>query len=108
VSRNILEIFTDTTNTVLSKLAQGEMGSFGGPDRDRTGGLIVANDALSQLSYRPIIDCGDNLKHFTSERDSHKSEHTSTRVEYAQPQEIALTKLCFRRLTNIIGRLHER
>ncbi len=25
----------------------------GGPDRDRTGDLIVANDALSQLSYRP-------------------------------------------------------
>ena len=27
---------------------------IGGPDRDRTGDLIVANDALSQLSYRPI------------------------------------------------------
>ena len=26
---------------------------IGGPDRDRTGDLIVANDALSQLSYRP-------------------------------------------------------
>ncbi len=26
----------------------------GGPDRDRTGDLIVANDALSQLSYRPL------------------------------------------------------
>jgi hypothetical protein len=26
----------------------------GGPGRDRTGDLIVANDALSQLSYRPI------------------------------------------------------
>src|SRR5271166_1439822 len=25
----------------------------GGPGRDRTGDLIVANDALSQLSYRP-------------------------------------------------------
>ena len=26
----------------------------GGPGRDRTGDLIVANDALSQLSYRPL------------------------------------------------------
>src|SRR5260221_14352326 len=26
---------------------------FGGRDRDRTGDLIVANDALSQLSYSP-------------------------------------------------------
>ena len=28
--------------------------NFGGRGRDRTGGLIVANDALSQLSYTPI------------------------------------------------------
>jgi hypothetical protein len=27
----------------------------GGRDRDRTGNLIIANDALSQLSYAPII-----------------------------------------------------
>ena len=27
--------------------------NFGGADRDRTGGLVVANDALSQLSYSP-------------------------------------------------------
>jgi hypothetical protein len=26
----------------------------GGADRDRTDGLVVANDALSQLSYSPI------------------------------------------------------
>ena len=26
----------------------------GGPGRDRTAGLLVANEALSQLSYRPI------------------------------------------------------
>jgi hypothetical protein len=26
---------------------------IGGADRDRTGGLVVANDALSQLSYSP-------------------------------------------------------
>jgi hypothetical protein len=27
---------------------------YGGADRDRTGGLLVANQALSQLSYSPI------------------------------------------------------
>jgi hypothetical protein len=26
---------------------------IGGADRDRTGGLLVANEALSQLSYSP-------------------------------------------------------
>ena len=34
--------------------------NVGGRDRDRTGDLIVANDALSQLSYRPLqewVDC---------------------------------------------------
>ena len=30
------------------------IGLFGGADRDRTGGLLVANQALSQLSYSPI------------------------------------------------------
>ncbi len=29
-------------------------GSSGGADRDRTGGLLVANQALSQLSYSPM------------------------------------------------------
>jgi hypothetical protein len=29
-------------------------GDSGGADRDRTGGLLVANQALSQLSYSPI------------------------------------------------------
>ena len=33
----------------------------GGPDRDRTDDLVIANDALSQLSYRPIIAYGDAL-----------------------------------------------
>ena len=31
-----------------------ESGKDGGPERDRTAGLLVANEALSQLSYRPI------------------------------------------------------
>ena len=34
------------------------IGKFGGASRDRTDDLIVANDALSQLSYSPI---GTNL-----------------------------------------------
>ena len=29
------------------------IGEFGGRDRDRTCDLVVANDALSQLSYTP-------------------------------------------------------
>jgi hypothetical protein len=29
---------------------------FGGASRDRTDGLVVANDALSQLSYSPAPD----------------------------------------------------
>jgi hypothetical protein len=29
---------------------------FGGADRDRTGGLLVANEALSQLSYSPTCE----------------------------------------------------
>ncbi len=28
-------------------------GGFGGAERDRTAGLLVANEALSQLSYSP-------------------------------------------------------
>ena len=31
----------------------GREGKFGGASRDRTDDLIVANDALSQLSYSP-------------------------------------------------------
>jgi hypothetical protein len=33
--------------------ARQRMG-IGGADRDRTGGLLVANQALSQLSYSPV------------------------------------------------------
>ena len=29
---------------------------LGGPDRDRTGDLYIANVALCQLSYRPLSD----------------------------------------------------
>ena len=33
------------------------IGLIGGADRDRTGGLLVANQALSQLSYSPFFQC---------------------------------------------------
>ena len=29
--------------------------AFGGAERDRTAGLLVANEALSQLSYSPTL-----------------------------------------------------
>src|SRR5271157_2156479 len=35
----------------------------GGPGRDRTGDLIVANDALSQLSYRPTYIKKNSAQH---------------------------------------------
>ena len=39
---------------VLHKAERGLMvEKTGGPERDRTAGLLVANEALSQLSYRP-------------------------------------------------------
>jgi hypothetical protein len=34
---------------------------YGGAGRDRTGDLIVANDALSQLSYSPQDNGGVNV-----------------------------------------------
>ena len=40
---------------------------IGGASRDRTDGLVVANDALSQLSYSPTIGyCAGLPDHFTS------------------------------------------
>ena len=38
----------------------------GGPGRDRTGDLIVANDALSQLSYRPMYIQKTSATHQTT------------------------------------------
>jgi hypothetical protein len=42
---------------------------FGGASRDRTDDLIVANDALSQLSYSPL-HFKMKLAHFSSDRCS--------------------------------------
>jgi hypothetical protein len=36
----------------------GKPAMIGGAGRDRTGDLIVANDALSQLSYSPLYGMG--------------------------------------------------
>jgi hypothetical protein len=40
-------------SAMVSPLRTGDLGLIGGADRDRTGGLLVANQALSQLSYSP-------------------------------------------------------
>ena len=58
------------------------LGNRGGRGRARTGGLLVANEALSQLSYTPICDSqsskrvqprqssfGDSLRDATSQRN---------------------------------------
>ena len=42
---------------------------FGGADRDRTGGLLVANQALSQLSYSPI-ELGASSRELRANQDS--------------------------------------
>jgi hypothetical protein len=42
------------TNDAINGVFQVTLRRFsGGADRDRTGGLLVANQALSQLSYSP-------------------------------------------------------
>ena len=43
----------------LNKLECPDSGVNGGPDRDRTDYLVIANDALSQMSYRPFVEGGD-------------------------------------------------
>jgi hypothetical protein len=37
----------------LKAIAEEAVEGFGGAERDRTAGLLVANEALSQLSYSP-------------------------------------------------------
>jgi len=43
---------------------------IGGASRDRTDDLIVANDALSQLSYSPILRIIRAVTNFSSALDS--------------------------------------
>ena len=46
----------DASETVLSFVSLfATKANLGGADRDRTGGLLVANQALSQLSYSPLL-----------------------------------------------------
>ena len=44
----------------------------GGASRDRTDDLIVANDALSQLSYSPTVRLKKYSNDFTSVAESRK------------------------------------
>ena len=37
-----------------------------GPERDRTADLLNANQALSQLSYRPVAGHGDMVERFVA------------------------------------------
>ncbi len=43
------------SSRIISERLEPSAGFFGGADRDRTGGLLVANQALSQLSYSPFL-----------------------------------------------------
>jgi hypothetical protein len=52
---------------------------FGGASRDRTDDLIVANDALSQLSYSPVRLAGFTFFDFNS------GSLISPRQDQAQP-----------------------
>jgi hypothetical protein len=42
-------------------------GGAGGASRDRTGDLLVANQALSQLSYGPLLNPGGSGRSCTSD-----------------------------------------
>jgi hypothetical protein len=44
------------------------LGKYGGASRDRTDDLIVANDALSQLSYSPVRIVSEVPDYFISLR----------------------------------------
>ena len=58
----------------------------GGADRDRTGGLLVANQALSQLSYSPTIMVGlGRLELPTSSLSGMRSSHLSYRPGVSAP-----------------------
>ena len=46
------QTMTQTATKGLEEIPQ-VIENFGGASRDRTDGLVVANDALSQLSYSP-------------------------------------------------------
>ena len=62
--RSGLQRFTSHTDWILYQLPntkpevsnnKGHTINSGGADRDRTDDLVIANDALSQLSYGPTV-----------------------------------------------------
>ena len=72
---------------------------FGGADRDRTGGLLVANQALSQLSYSPMDLVGlGRVELPTSPLSGVRSSHLSYRPGFpnarAQQSNPALGTYC--------------
>src|SRR5450631_1861525 len=73
----------------------------GGADRDRTGGLLVANQALSQLSYSPlkVPSCFelvglDRLELSTSPLSGVRSSHLSYRPGLAFTNPEPCTSTC--------------
>ena len=48
---------------------------FGGANRDRTGDLLVANQALSQLSYGPLIRGARVARHWWVWEELHPRPH---------------------------------
>jgi hypothetical protein len=58
VARGYNSISVSSTRTSVNRKGFAQERNFGGASRDRTDDLIVANDALSQLSYSPT--CAEN------------------------------------------------
>jgi hypothetical protein len=52
---------------LASSRASRAGGKAGGASRDRTGDLLVANQALSQLSYGPLLNAGGSGRSCTSD-----------------------------------------
>ena len=51
-----------------------------GPERDRTADLLNANQALSQLSYRPVAGHGDMVERFVAKSKNVLGGHPSCRL----------------------------
>ena len=61
----------------------------GGRGRDRTGGLVVANDALSQLSYTPT----SSSKEFSRRRNSFQRRYATSRKKYLEKRRLGIAGL---------------
>src|SRR5438309_4359374 len=68
---------------------------IGGASRDRTDGLVVANDALSQLSYSPT--CRNQQCNFSSV-PSQDQDHDQAAAGGPRPPTIVFTSRLFQRL----------